>query len=96
MNLGKYIEKLLHVMSKIIQNAFLMSVAVRIAIRRDTPAQFSLCLVEIVPLSHLDHMRSVSIRKINGDKKWLPWKKQLRTVVTKTRNNLLQVLQYEG
>lgn len=49
MNLGKYIEKLLHVMSKIIQNVFLMSVAVRIAIRRDTPAQFSSCLVEIVP-----------------------------------------------
>ena len=80
-------------MSKIIQNAFLMSVAVRIAIRRDTPAQFSLCLVEIVPLPLL---MSVSIRKINGNKKCLPRKKQLRTVVTKTRNNLLQVLQYEG
>ena len=35
MNLGKYVEKLLHVMSKGIQNAFSMSVAVRIAIRSE-------------------------------------------------------------
>lgn len=35
MNLGKYIDKLLHVMSKRIENAFLISVAARIGIRRE-------------------------------------------------------------